>query len=138
MLAKWWTRKYNLPSNHELFLSRTIHELLVELLEDRFEESPLEAHRGLDGEVTFTDTGDPLVDEWEKRIAAGETVDLWESFTPEQTARLKRLLSKTGNKSAPRPFKEVVDDQEKRMRRLIADQHPKHPNIPLTFGDGKD
>jgi hypothetical protein len=134
-LAKWWSKKYSLPSNHELFLSRTVHDLLVELLEDRFEDSPIESHRGADGEIIFTETGDPLIDSWEQKIAAGEQVDLWESFSSEDAARVKRLLDRKAGVSTPRPFKDVVDDQERRMRRLVAKQHPKHPNIPLTFGE---
>lgn len=90
-LALWWTRKYKLPSNHELFQSRTIFDLLVEFYIDRFQEKPIEVHRNADGEIQFTDTGDELIDKWEQQIADGELPDLWEAFDEESLERLKKL-----------------------------------------------
>ncbi len=135
MLERWWINKYRLPPNHELFSDRTVYDLLVEFFEDTFEKNPLEAYRTKDGKIVFTDTGDELVDSWEQRIAKGESVDLWESFTPEAKAYVQKFLDQK-NAAPPRSFKDVVDAADKHQKRLIAEQHPKSTNIPLTFGDG--
>lgn len=89
-LARWWQRKYKLPSNHELFLERTEFDLMVEFYEDMFDEKPLEAMRNEDGHIQFTDTGDPLIDKWEAEIAQGMDPNLWDAFSPEMQERLMK------------------------------------------------
>lgn len=90
-LARWWEKKYRLPSNHELFQERTIFDLLVEYYVDRFEEKPIEAQRNEQGEIQFTDTGDDLIDKWEAQIAKGETPDLTEAFDDESLTHIRKL-----------------------------------------------
>lgn len=90
MLEKWWSKKYRLPSNHELFTSRTLFDLLVEFYDDYYDKNPLEAHRNKDGEIQFRDTGDPVVDHWEQLIADGKTPNFSEVLSPEALARLKK------------------------------------------------
>ncbi len=135
MLGRWWSRKYSLPPNHELLLTSTVHDLLVEFFEDKFEDNPLEAHRREDGKIVFTDTGDDLVDTWEQQIADGKDVNLWEAFTPESRALVLRHLGNPGATPAPvaRTFKDVVETEDRRMKRLVAEQMP--PKVPLTFGE---
>ncbi len=135
LLERWWSKKYSLPPNHELILASTVHDLLVEFFEDKFEVDPLEAHRREDGKIVFTDTGDDLVDTWEQQIADGNDVNLWEAFTPESRALVLKHLGKSGDSPPPvaRTFKDVVETEDRRMKRLIAEQMP--PKVPLTFGE---
>jgi hypothetical protein len=90
-LSRWWSEKYKLPSNHELFQNQTILELLTEFWLDHYYHTPLEVYRNEDGQVVFSDTGDELIDKWEKELAEGKTPDYLEGFSNEQLERLHRL-----------------------------------------------
>ncbi len=90
-LRRWWTNKYKQPWTHKAFQEASIFELLVEYYEDVFEKDPqamLEAGRGEDGEVVFEETGDPLIDKWEKELAMGITPDLTEGLPAHEIKRL--------------------------------------------------
>lgn len=95
-LARWWSRKYKLPSNHELFLERTEFEHLVEFYEDLFDAKPLEAHRTENGDVQFVDTGDSLIDKWETELAKGLDPNFWEAFSPELQEKFKKRIKPGG------------------------------------------
>ena len=109
-LARWWSDKYTLPANHALFVSRPPRELILEMLEDLFEqratmkrrvpkltgrerheavetlhelEKFLGVAQDLDGPIL---TGDPIADEWERQIARGELPDFMRETKP---AKLK-------------------------------------------------
>jgi hypothetical protein len=99
-LAKWWEKKYSLPSNHELFQERTSISLLTEYYYDIYESSPLEMHRQADGEIQLKDTGDALIDKWEEQIAEGMEPDLWEAFSDKEREKLKAKLVKKSLASA--------------------------------------
>lgn len=118
-LAQWWEKKFNLPSNHELFLDRTIFDLLVDFHLDMFEKNPLDAHRNDDGHVQFTDTGDALLDKWEQQIADGEAPDLNEAFSPEAFKKLAELRQKAADKNpyASMTMKDVVDNVDRQAKR---------------------
>lgn len=88
-MGRWWSRKYNLPSNHELFQQETELYWLTEYYVDHFEKNPLEVYKTDDGEYQFTDTGDELIDEWEEQIAQGEIPDLTQAFSKEALQKLK-------------------------------------------------
>ncbi len=93
-VARWWSKKYNLPSNHELFLERTLGDLHQEMVEDLLVEKLSLEKRIVDGEdsgghlfhdlnevnkalgETGSDTGDELWDKWEQEIAEGKIPDL--------------------------------------------------------------
>lgn len=94
MLSKWWVRRYNLPSNHELFQSRTLFEHLTDFWEDHFANTPLAVYKNEQGEVQFSETGDSMIDKWEKELAEGKTPDYMEAFSEEQLAKLDRLRKK--------------------------------------------
>jgi hypothetical protein len=116
-LARWWTKKYQLPYNHELFQERTTYDLLVEYYADHFDKNPLEAHRNPDGHVQFKNTGDPLIDRWESLIAEGKTPDFGEAFSDEDKERLERMRAR--GKARTRfggSFKSVVEDMERQAR----------------------
>ena len=90
-LARWWVKKYRLPSNHELFQNSTLFELLTDFWLDKFEQKPIEAHRNAKGEIQFRDTGDTLIDRWEAQIADGEIPDLMEAFDEESIRHIEKL-----------------------------------------------
>ena len=93
-LDRWWSKKYSLPPNHELFLNRTRSSLeeewLMDLM-DRREELELELKakpknaaaikkqiveidKAL-GSTTEVEDKDDLLDRWEEQIARGERPD---------------------------------------------------------------
>ena len=78
-MRRWAEEKYHLPWNHEALQSQTLIELLVSFWEDYYEDHPLEAKKGKDGEVVF-ETGDQFIDKWEKELAMGLTPDLLEGL----------------------------------------------------------
>ncbi len=96
VLRRWWEKKYQIPSNHDLFTSRTEHDLLTEYYEDIFERNPLEKWRNEDGTIQFTDTGDSVIDYWEQLLAEGRDgeVDLLEGFTDEERASFAKFEKK--------------------------------------------
>ena len=98
-LRRWWVQKYNLPPNHELFLSRTTADLYEEFLGDqlvRREElvsqigatDDLSVKSSLQRQIQIIDSllgdnpgkngasGDKLVEYWEHCLAAGIDPDM--------------------------------------------------------------
>lgn len=99
MLRRWWTAKYQLPWTHEAFQQSSLFELLTERYEDLFEKDPnamFEAGRNEDGEVAFEDTGDALLDKWEKELAMGLTPDLTEGMHPDAIKQMEQTQKKSG------------------------------------------
>lgn len=96
-LRGWWTEKYRLPSNHELFQNAVPFNLLIEYYEDYYRDMPealLGDAKGPDGEIVFTDTGDPLLDKWEEELAQGLTPDLEEGMSETAKEQLRREREK--------------------------------------------
>lgn len=125
-------------------MCRTEFDLLTEYYEDYYKENPLEAHRNEDGHIQFKDTGDPLIDEWEEKIARGEAPDLTEAFSEEQWKKLKVLQEKGRKRTAGRTMAQTHEDvgagQQERLRKREGwSEGPeglgKPPIIPPTFGD---
>lgn len=106
MLRRWWTEKYKLPSNHELLQNSTVFDLLVDFWLGHYERNSLEAYRNEDGVIQFINTGDELIDKWEKELSEGKTPDYLEGFSQEEIDKLNELrvrgTTKFG-KSIPRP-----------------------------------
>jgi hypothetical protein len=97
-IKRWWTKRYQLPSNHELFTSQSIAELNMEMFEDMIirkseieKEIPSAAgnhYNDLRDELNEIEkslksddsesapTSDPLIDEWERDLEAGKVPDL--------------------------------------------------------------
>jgi len=78
---------------HECFQNSTLFDLVVEFYEDLFEEDPkamLDAARGDDGEIVFEETGDDLIDKWERELSQGKTPDLTEGYSKETLAELQK------------------------------------------------
>lgn len=136
MLARWWTQKYHLPSNHELFQSRTLLDLLVEYQLDKLYEKPLEAYKTADGEYHFVNTGDELIDKWEQELAEGRIPDLSEAFSPEDYERVIRVSTRYyESKNDPRNVQSFGDVYKEvaRVERLAREQAAKTGK--KTFGD---
>jgi len=106
LLRRWWVKKYQLPWTHELAQASTIPDLLVEFYEDYFAEHPEEARRvfAKDGEFYFEETGDELIDKWERELAQGLTPDLEEGMSPKEKERLKQEREKRGPRQRTRPL----------------------------------
>lgn len=97
VLRRWWADKYKKPSTHRLFQEAVLFDLLVEYYEDLYDDdsvAALDAIRGEDGEVVFEETGDPLLDKWERELAAGLTPDLEEGFSDAAREQLNRQKAK--------------------------------------------
>lgn len=149
-MALWWSRKYRLPSNHELFLERTVFDLLVEYNVDKFQQKPIEAHRNKAGEIQFSETGDELIDKWEEQIAKGEEPDLWESFDEESLKYLEKLRYTAERRNPYGSMKDTYDrlEREARQQGLVMGKHapPRLPEQPkrdiiipdATFGFDED
>ena len=141
MLRRWWQEKYRLPSNHELFQTSTVWELLVDFWEDYFHNNSLEAYRNEDGQIQFVETGDELIDKWEQELAEGKTPDYMEAFSPEDVNKLNELrmrgTTKFG-KSIPRPattLKHTADSvAQEAFRQGLADP-TKRPPVYKRFSD---
>lgn len=133
-LERWWIRKYKIPSNSELFQSRTFFDLLVEYHLDRFEEKPLEVHRQADGEIQLTDTGDELLDKWEQQLADGEEVDLAEAFSPGQLQKIKKSLSKAKEQGINASYgSSTIRDNIERIEAIAKEQNNFNPKLRSPF-----
>lgn len=131
-LARWWSKKYKLPSNHELFEARTILEHVVDFYQDYYEENPLESYRNKDGVVVFSNTGDALIDKWEAAIAEGKDIDLSEAFTDEQRADLKAKLAKAA--SSRKNTLGYAHAQANKQRAEIQKELGPDPSKPHSLG----
>lgn len=94
VLRRWWTHKYRLPWNHNLYQESTISELLIEFYEDKFSEDRLEAFKDENGEYFLGDTGDAQIDKWEEEIRLGIDPDLTEGMSAESLAKLAKEKEK--------------------------------------------
>lgn len=149
VLAAWWTKKYNLPSNHDLFQERTLFDLMVEFQLDFFENNPLEARRNEDGHIQFTNTGDDLIDKWEEQVARGETPSMSQDmFDDETLAKIERLRARGRVRTGiGGTFKDVYDEAARDARSQGLDV-PGIASLPKgippirrhrsNFGDGID
>ena len=122
-LSRWWQEKFRLPSTHELFQNSTLLELLTEFWLDQYYRNPLEAYRNADGQVQFIDTGDELIDKWERELAEGKVPDYNEAFSPEQLETLERLRTRGTDrfgKSVPRPSSTLLDTASTVMQDAVS------------------
>lgn len=93
-MKKWWTNKYKLPANHDLFVGQSESELALEMFEDMLlrkqeilddletsdSKNANELYRQLNALNAALGEGeivqDDLVDRWEKELEQGITPDL--------------------------------------------------------------
>ena len=98
ILRRWWSKKYNLPRNHDLLQRMTFAELFEEYLEDKTEElASLKARMDTADSIDqpmrdrvraleellglpISETRDPMIAKWEEEFARGETPDLSEGW----------------------------------------------------------
>lgn len=135
-MSRWWSQKYSLPSNHELFQQETPIYWLTEYYVDYFEKNPLEVHRTEDGNIQFTDTGDSMVDRWEEQLAAGELPDLTEAFDPESLKKIQSRLKQVKRDTIPEDV--TIASIEKRFRKAALEEgqvfNPSGGKYHKTFG----
>lgn len=74
-LSIWWSRKYNLPSNHHLFLDRTMEEHML----DFYTHQLLDAPEADDDSATTVEELEEL-DEWYKEELGDEYSDEYDYF----------------------------------------------------------
>lgn len=101
-LKTWWSRKYKLPPNHKLFVSRSVGALYLEMYIDMYVRredlmrdiedetlgfkaigimtKELEDLNNFLGEES-EGFGDPLIDKWEKELEEGKIPDLNEGLS---------------------------------------------------------
>ena len=110
----------------------------MEFLEDVYENDPKAARqaiRDLDGEFTV-ETGDPIVDKWERAYARGEDPDLSEGLTPEEEAALldrhQRILRDSRGFVAPKSKVLGGDLHNISDRELLADMTPHNFSDDMT------
>ena len=95
-MQRWWSRKYNLPPNHELCTSRSVSDLMVEMYGDLDEkreelrrelaertsgnnESLIEQINRINAVFEEPEEGfDPLIEKWERELEEGLVPDLEE------------------------------------------------------------
>jgi hypothetical protein len=99
LLRRWWVKKYQRPWTHELAQEATTSELLTEWWEDYLDEHPEKIYEILSngGVFTFGETGDPLIDKWEREIAQGLDPDLSEGLpkaAKDENKKTKSLMRK--------------------------------------------
>lgn len=100
-LKRWWIQKYKLPSSHALFQGQSIASLNLEMMEDlwmrereladeikneegtaqnqaigQFQEIRKALGIAQEFEKPRVTGDDPLIDQWERDIAAGKVPDL--------------------------------------------------------------
>lgn len=127
-------KKYKLPSTHEAFQNSTIYELTIEFYEDLFEKDSkelLRAGKNEDGEFVFEETGDPLIDKWEKEIAQGITPDLTEGMNSEARAQLVR------ERELARAYPDIAEEILG-INDDIFDAHPMYRPKTVQVGSDED
>lgn len=97
----------------------------MEFFEDRFIEDP-QALQEVLAAGKFTDTGDQLVDDWFKTLEEGGIVDLWEAFSPESEAMVRRKLGNIEHQKKTGP--QLLDPINKAAQEDYGE-------LPLTFGE---
>lgn len=127
VITRWWVKKYRLPSNHNLFLESTLRDLLVEFFEDKFVDDP-QALREVLTAGKFTDTGDQMIDDWFQTLEDGGIVNLWDAFSPESEAWVKKQLH--GIESEKRAGPQLMDPINK-----ASQSKEEIGELPLTFGE---
>jgi hypothetical protein len=87
-----------------------LFELLVERYEDLFEADPealREASKNEDGELVFEETGDELIDKWERELALGLDPDLTEGLSKDMVKNLEKNSEKA---KRAREIADGIDD----------------------------
>lgn len=77
---------------------------MIEFYEDHFEAHPEEARKHVagDGEFYFTETGDDLIDKWERELSQGLQPDLEEGMSAQAKARLQTEKQKHSKPAPPK------------------------------------
>ena len=77
--------------------------------EDHYRKNPTHSHQTADGQVIFANTGDPLIDKWEKELAQGLTPDLLDGVPLEEREAEARALEKLKTQQRASSSEGVMD-----------------------------
>jgi uncharacterized protein YbaA (DUF1428 family) len=86
---------------------------MVEYLMDAIEADPSEAYPRvkLNNGSEYRPTGDAVVDDWERALAAGETPDFSKAFTSDESRRVfEKWLRPKKKEELPEPAEEFSDN----------------------------
>ena len=93
VLRRWWEGKFSLPWSDERAQSLTLFELTKLYWEDVYKNDSkalMEASKNERGEIVFEETGDPMIDKWEKEISLGVVPDLTEGLSRAELGAMER------------------------------------------------
>jgi len=93
----WWTKKYQKSPRSPEYLSYTIFELVVEFFEDYYAQNRGEMY-GLD--LPPDNTGDQMIDKWEREIRSGIVPDLMEDLPKDEAEKILNWSRKAYKKRA--------------------------------------
>lgn len=111
-------------------------DLLVEFYEDAFEDDPalaLEAMRGDDGEIVIDDSGDELIDKWERELSQGLVPDLEEGLSEAEKKKLEKERSKVG-KAKRAIGHALVDEDFGKVAEEVAKQQKLYESKSVPIG----
>ena len=80
----------------------TLFEILVAFWEDVYRKNPMMPKQTKGGGVAYTNTGDPLIDKWERELAMGLTPDLLEGLSPEQRREEQAAIDQMKRAKTPK------------------------------------
>lgn len=114
-LQWWWCKFYHRPLRDPLLQEYTIEELQIEELMHRIEADPQEAYPQTDMANVQFRTGDPLLDDWEKKIADGRESEIdWDAGV-DQTflERFKSYSKQVAERQIPELAAERLREESK-------------------------
>jgi hypothetical protein len=105
-LGIWWSRKYNMPSNHPLFLDRTIEEHLLDYYTHQLLDSP-------ESENT-TQTVQELeeLDEWYKKEMGEDFHEEYDYLVPPIEVEENNIKTKNNNLEEEKQEEDFEEDFE--------------------------
>lgn len=121
-LKFWWCKKYNRPLKDPLLQTYTLEELQIEYFMYAIEEDPQEAFSHKDMEHVQFRTGDPVIDDWEKKLAEGRDSEInWDAgVDPDFLKRFKAFSRRTDETQSPELAEEKL--REEAIKVPIEDQ----------------
>lgn len=101
--------KFNLPWTHESIQQLSLLELLTMFWEDHYHKNPVETRRTKDGHIIYSNTGDALIDKWERELAMGLQPDLLEGVDPEERKKETEAVEKLKRQQSSATLEKVND-----------------------------
>tara|TARA_R100000808_G_C2074491_1_gene100706 strand:+ start:53 stop:565 length:513 start_codon:yes stop_codon:yes gene_type:complete len=116
ILRQWWAKKYHSSPKSDEFQRYTLWEMTIEFFEDYYAQDKKRVwkdEREDLGAVELPESGDPLVDRWERQIAEGLEPDLTEGLPEEKRAQIReraqQIQSVTDAKNSVRESEKLAE-----------------------------